>query len=90
MNDGQHTHFLKHRDTIKIKIQMSKFIEMCRRGDLVAARALCAGNGVNGLAEIDRAFQEACANGHESITHWLYGLGGVNVHANDDQAFRLA
>ena len=37
----------------------------------------------------DYAFSWACANCHESIAYWLYGLGGVNIHAGNDYAFRM-
>ena len=30
----------------------------------------------------------SCLNGHIEIAKWLYSFGGVNIHANNDDAFR--
>jgi hypothetical protein len=38
----------------------------------------------------NKDFRVACKNGHESIAKWLYGLGGVDIHAYNDGAFWLA
>jgi hypothetical protein len=35
-------------------------------------------------------FRRGCEYGHFEMTQWLYGLGGVNIHARDDYSFRNA
>jgi hypothetical protein len=35
-------------------------------------------------------FSYLCCGGHLSVAQWLYGLGGVNIHAIDEEAFRRA
>jgi hypothetical protein len=36
----------------------------------------------------NEAFHYACESNHETITKWLYSLGGVDIHAANDYAFR--
>jgi hypothetical protein len=38
----------------------------------------------------DLTFRETCANGHEGIARWLHSLGGVDIHAEEEDAFRRA
>jgi hypothetical protein len=35
-------------------------------------------------------FIRLCENGHLSVAQWFYGLGGVDIHAENDHAFRGA
>jgi hypothetical protein len=35
-------------------------------------------------------FFHLCINDHLIVAQWLYGLGGVNIHAGNDLAFRFA
>ena len=36
------------------------------------------------------AFFLACCHGHILVAQWLYGLGGIDIYAVDDRAFRFA
>src|ERR1700722_16586965 len=39
------------------------------------------------LLKAKKGFIWNCSNGHINIAQWLYGLGGINIHANDEHAF---
>ncbi len=36
----------------------------------------------------DHSFRYSCFHGNLEMTQWLYSLGGVNIHANNDEVFR--
>ena len=38
----------------------------------------------------EEAFQLACYSGHLEVAQWVYLLGGVDHHAEDERAFRRA
>ena len=38
--------------------------------------------------EVDYVFASCCENGTLEAVHQLYSLGNVDIHANDDLAFR--
>src|SRR3984957_20644461 len=40
------------------------------------------------LLKAARGFEWNCENGHINVAQWLYGLGGINIHADDEYAFR--
>jgi hypothetical protein len=39
---------------------------------------------------MDLVFPSACIYGHLSVAQWLYGLGGVDIHVDNERAFRGA
>ena len=40
------------------------------------------------LVKANKGFNYNCKNGHLTVAKWLYSLGGVNIHADDEYAFR--
>jgi hypothetical protein len=45
---------------------------------------------INIHADDEAAFQSACAAGDLKLAQWLYSLGEVNIHVNNDIVFQLA
>ena len=40
------------------------------------------------IIKANNGFQWNCENGHLTVAKWLYSLGGVNIHANNESAFQ--
>lgn len=53
---------------------MASFVELCRDGKFKEAMAMYATGGVDIHANIEEAFQGACANGHLGVAQWLWNL----------------
>ncbi len=66
---------------------------LCQRPLAFHAQCFYSLGGVDVHAEDEYALRWACGNGHllVHVVQWLHGLGGMNnVHARNDEAFRLA
>ena len=44
----------------------------------------------NVLEKAKYGFAQNCENGHLDVAKWLYSLGNVDIHANNERAFRLS
>ena len=42
------------------------------------------------LSKAKMGFIWNCENGHINVAQWLYSLGGINIHANNEAAFRYS
>jgi hypothetical protein len=40
--------------------------------------------------DVSELFSSPCHRGYFPLVQWLYSLGGVNIYAHDDVAFRFA
>jgi hypothetical protein len=68
---------------------MQTFHDACASRDFDKARAVFQLGGET-HAHVRRLFPEACYTGDLVVAQWLFGLGGVDIHAEDDEVFRWA
>ena len=61
--------------------------EACASGDRARVREVATTADVTLLSEM---LAVACGHGHLHIAEWLVGLGGVDIHAGGEHAFRQA
>ena len=64
-----------------------EFIENCVYGNLdLAKKIFFYGSSID---IINKAFRCACKNGQFKVAKWLYSLGNVEIHAENDYCFSL-
>jgi len=63
-------------------IQITTLIELNNLDELIAV--------YKRDEHINSYFSESCKNGHLEMAQWLYSFGGVDIHANNEKAFRFA
>jgi hypothetical protein len=64
------------------------FENICEAGELKEAINLHKEFDIDIHHNYDFFFRYACICGNLPIAKWLYSLGGVNIHALDEYAFR--
>ena len=74
---------------------METFINHCKEGDIVSAKALYYNNintNIINTKSIYEGFSESCSWGHLDIAIWLYDVSNktINIHNNKDEIFFFA
>ena len=62
----------------------AKFLEACKNEDFDTAKSLFNYCYIYLDYGKDQAFYDVCVNGYLKMAHWLYSLGDIDIHINDD------
>ena len=66
-----------------------EFIDLCQKNNDLET-ITCFFNTHNSEIDDEYVFENICENGNLEIAQWLYSLGTIDIHANNDFPFRFA